>query len=537
VEQKLRHILTTYEKHLSPHGAALMGIVALFRAAVEESLIRSVATQASCLKGLFSHFGEDVLHAELVALCEEDLMLRNDCGSLGFLYSCHPLVRDYYQRVLLTRYETVASEVASILLKQPGEKLRTGAARLEPIITAVKLLIDTGDITRADRVFIEQLRDGNEFRDLPAPADGLWCVRNFVRDESHRTDCERVLGADRFAFLLVTAGLFAMLAGEPKLAAEYYRDAATVTRSRTILWRVLQNRAILLAHLGSPEEADDLAKRALSLAVEDGNEDEIRSSLVCLAYVLAVRGLVELACQKLEEANRIRSSADSADNLTHTDGVFQARVLLWLGETGRARELTRRNLDLCKDTNDNANVSRCHFILGAIALAEKQLATSRRHLRFAETIMRQTHQFLELPLVLAARADLHRRAREWDDAFRCVTDALDLSASRGWGIAHTDSLLMRGWITLDCIGHNGARNRHFDAWAKHRKINRSLNMYGDRGWATKDPSIGWEVMRADDDAYNARRLARAYGYFRAEQDALLLLHETCFALGESADGL
>ena len=62
------------------------------------------------------------------------------------------------------------------------------------MLTAIELLLDGGDFKGADQLYQRWLSDGNIFKWLPAPAEGLRCALGFVRDADRRQACEIRIG-------------------------------------------------------------------------------------------------------------------------------------------------------------------------------------------------------------------------------------------------------------------------------------------------------------------------------------------------------
>ena len=140
-----------------------------------------------------------------------------------------------------------------------------------PVITAIELLLECGDLKAADDLYQSRLENGSVFRWIPAPHWGMEVARWFVRDEERRQRLEAQLGARRLSFYLNDVGLFADYAGEPETALPHYAAAEALDRQAgdsIDLSIGLQNLADVETSLGRLGDAVRHATEALELAVQ-----------------------------------------------------------------------------------------------------------------------------------------------------------------------------------------------------------------------------------------------------------------------------
>jgi hypothetical protein len=183
--------------------------------------------------------------------------------------------------------------------------------------------------------------------------------------------------------------------------------------------------------------------------------------------------------------------------------VWWARQLLLLGRIAHARQLTQANLSDSAKQRRFDNVARCHWILGCADTAEGLFDAAIEHLAEAEAAMRHGHMLQELPALLLAVADLHRRRGAWADGLRYIDEALRIAAPRDMRLGHADALVLRGCTVLD------------------------------RELAAVSPSH-LVLERARDDGDAALQIARDTGYAWAERDALFLIADASTALGDAS---
>lgn len=511
LERKLGHLLVFYQDQLPAARQILLGIVSLFRTQVDLATVQRLVQGMDVAKQHVGDLTDDALRHELDAMCHDHLLVHEPGADGPDAYSCHPVLRDHFRDALLGRGRTVASDFADLLTSRPSGDAPKDIGELQPVLTAIELLLDAGDFKRADELYQGRLRPAaiSVFLTLPAPHEGARCALGFVANLERRRQCEAQLSALRLGFYLSSVGLFAENAGEPAYALPFCVDAADVHRrgdDKQNLSRQLLNYTELSTRLGRLTEAEAEGREALDLARAIKDETQTKYSLAFLAQTLAYAGRVGEAMRAFERANEIEKRTDpDGGELYSVRGVEWADLLLRLGRAERAGQLTEANLRICQRKNWSGTVALCHWILGRVETTAGRFDSAQTHLAQAETTMRHGHMLEDLPRVLLAEGDLARRRRAWDEALRNADEALRLAAPRELRLAHADALVLRGRIVLD-----GAR-------------------------AAADPdseAARIAAMRAEDDAQAALHLAQDCGYPWAERDALALLSDTAAALDD-----
>lgn len=158
LEEKVRHLLEFYERRLPEVHRQVLGFLALFRAPVGvktldplwEKLVRAPEPLDRTL---------DFLHREHLLTC--------DPGPAGERrYACHPILRDHFRRRLP---EGFARGSASLLGEAPDAAKALSLETITPVMTAIELLLECGDLKAADDLYLSRLEDGQGFKWLPAP--------------------------------------------------------------------------------------------------------------------------------------------------------------------------------------------------------------------------------------------------------------------------------------------------------------------------------------------------------------------------------
>ena len=425
-------------------------------------------------------------------------------------YSCHPVLRDHFRQVLLGRGREIAGEAAAVMLVgQPLSERPKSGREHEPVLAAIELLLEAGYFFQADGLYRGWFENGELFKRMPALDEGLRCVLGFVGTLERRAQCEHQLSIRRLAFYLSGAGLCALLVGEVRDALSFFQDSLDAYRGSGDTKNVsiiLRNQSELYLFLGRLGEAEAASREALLLAEEIGNENGQEDSWASLGAVLSTAGRILEATSAFDQANTIAVTRDpNGEELYSAPGIMWADLLLRLGRSSRARQLTESNLKICLHHGASSDIARCRWILGRIDTTECE-ASAGEHLATAESTLRRGHVLMDLPPVLLAAAELHARQSRFDEALQKAEEALRIAAPRELRLHHADALVARGRILLAL-----AQALLGDAAATRRAIE-----------------------KAQDDSEAGLALAKECGYAWAERDALRLLSETTKALGDPA---
>jgi tetratricopeptide (TPR) repeat protein len=498
LEEKVRNLLEFYEQRLPRAHRQVLGLLALFRAPVGvntlaplwEKLIGSPAPLARTL---------DLLHREH--------LLTDDPGPEGERrYACHPILRDHFRHRMMGT-EGFARDAASLLGEAPDAAKARSFQAIMPVITAIELLLECGDLAAADVLYRSRLEGGWVFQLIPAPQWGVDVARWFVRDDNRRQRLQAQLGARRLSYYFNDVGLFAHLSGEPETALYHYAAAEALDRrsGHTIdLLCGLQNLAEAEISLGRLGDAVRHATEALERAVLADRDDKTRECHTCLAFAHSLRGDMDTADEAFAEATAIESRiAPGGDDLCGVLGIVWAEHILRSGHTGAAHRLTTRNLENCGRKSWQSNVARCEWMLGWLDVAGANWASAHEHLDQAEATFTRGHMIQELARVHLTRAACHLGEGHPEHALAVCERALDLAAPRNYRLIHADALVLRARIAFAREDATTARNDAESAL--------QIAEFCEYAWAERDAcevlSQAWRAL--DNQAEAARYTDRA----------------------------
>ncbi|HEX2571946.1 MAG TPA: hypothetical protein VH877_20555 [Polyangia bacterium] len=510
LELKLKRLLARYQEKLPERQTLLLGLVALFPEPVDVGTVCRMARELPVVRKPLGRVGDKTIAQALRRLCDSHLLVR-EAGPAGEeRYRCPPMLRDHFRAALLERSRKITVAAAEMLAGLPAAERPESAREIEPVLTAIELLLEASDFVKADELYRWRLENGRLLKRLPALHEGLRCVLRFVGTARQRAQCEHQLSTRKLGFYLNEAALFTLLGGETRGALPFYQASLAVYRGagdKKNLSIGLRNLSDLCRALGQLGEAKAASREALSLAEEMDDAAEQEKSWASLGTVLVTAGRVSEAASAFDQANALSVAHDpDGDELYSTGGIAWADLLLRLGFWSQARRLTEANLKICQRHGWSNDVGRCHWILGRLDMAEGQLASAGAHLATAESTLRRGQVLMALPAVLLAAAELHVAQGAFDAALAKAEEALQIATPRELRLHQADALLTRGRIFLA----------------------RAQALPGDAATAQRD------VERVQEDGEAGLALAKGCGYVWAERDALWLLSETMKALSDPA---
>jgi tetratricopeptide (TPR) repeat protein len=373
--------------------------------------------------------------------------------------SAHPLVHDTFRPLALPAATTAAD---TSLTGLPQGKVTSQADALR-VTEAIELLLDAAQWQAANDLYQARCDSGQVWKHLPAARLGQRTATAFVATPARRDACATHLTPRDLGYYLVSAGLFAMTAGDMATAHDYLTQAARQVRDTgdmRDLAATLMNLADCLGLLGLVGPARQAGAEALASAIAAGDRDSVCGSHVYLGWLAGVAGDTAAAEDHFATADQIcLTDHPDGDHLSSFDGIQWARWLARTGRPGPARDLTRRNADTSREKGWNAELARCHQILGGLALAAGDTVTAGTHLAAAVAAFRDGDYLTDLAETLPGLAAC-AQAGDLDTAERYVSEAISIAAPRGLVPALCAALTARALIRAGQSAAEGANPDH-----------------------------------------------------------------------------
>jgi len=149
-----------------------------------------------------------------------------------------------------------------------------------------------------------------------------------------------------------------------------------------------QNLTSLEYRLGMLDNSIKSARNALKMAENAKNEQYKSISKAYLGYVLFLRGEIEKPLIFFKEASEIENDI-SGYELYCFSGIMYVDFLTAINKTIEAFNLTTKNLEVCSEYNQVADISRCHRVLGGLKRREGKFKEAKEDLSKALNIGRE----------------------------------------------------------------------------------------------------------------------------------------------------
>lgn len=489
---KLQRLLAFYERNLPVHQAAILSIVALFRSPVPEESVARLAQASFSLPTSVATTILSKLHSRGV--------LTREPAYEDYGYSCHPILRDHFREVFIG---TGAVKTAADLLKgRPSQRRPRSTSEIEPLLIAIEILIDANDILSANDIFRQRLDDGEIFKLIPAPHEGLRCTLKFLQNEKF---CTSILGRVRTTFYKAWAGLCASLCGYYELATRLYSEhnkSCIALQMQEDASRGLLNQGELSIFLGDLAEAAQQTSEALQIAdrlhVSKGMmarlqvHKEMMDAYIYRGWTNSLSGDVWSAAEDFARADALEKAIPHSLRQLNLRRAQWAEFLLRTGHPGLARSYASDNLE--RVAGWPYGKADCNLVLINCSLAEGWLDLAEEVLNKVKPAMHESQMLFDIARLLVTAGNLALARRNVITALQESAAALALARPRGMKLIQADALVLRG----------RARALETTISETSNKLNLPL------------------IHRALDDADDALRLSRECNYAWGERDALKL---------------
>ncbi len=422
------------------------------------------------MKRSFRGITSDAFNRLLDDLTRDHLVSRDIDIDGTAVYSCHPILRDHFRVSLLARDASVATEFLDLLADIPGVEKAGSLLGTKQVMTAIELLVETGQIDEAAELFYERLMDkpflfhcSSLFQEVNAFAQGF-AERVF----KYLTGSEAVPSSRRYstpegvwlvccvegANLAVEMGDFEASALFSRLLHAYRRNNISINPDRevgllnsVVEASIIDSRA--LSQLGRLPEAEEKARLSVRLMKKldelDPSVGSLCESFRALAIVLVLQGKLRKSVKSFRSSmkaqKRIIGKALEPTGQDIHDYEW-CELFLRLGDTRLARSMLERS----SERGTNPFKQRWH---AAVCRVEGDLATAIGLLNQAEVSARCAQSYGLLPWILWEKAEILRLQRSWAEALMSVDEVLSLAVPRGMQLVLACALNTRGLILLD----------------------------------------------------------------------------------------
>jgi tetratricopeptide (TPR) repeat protein len=451
-------LLRKYAEKMSESERIFLHIFSLFRQEVTEN----------DFAGLFRHEIEDTkFNDALVKMSELDFVdLINGLVDWRLIsydetkksYAAHPLIKGYFESDFDEKDKKLCHKRIYQYFGEDAPEQPETLEEMQPLFEQVYHGCAAGLYDEVwNDTYWEKIHRMKEYfitKKLGAWETELSLARTFF-PEGDLSQMPLVSKKDNQSWLLNEAGLALLATGGPKEAEELfvrYINMGIEDKDWKNASVGYQNLADLQFRVGELESGLESAKKALDAAEKADSDEEIITSKAYLAWILHLLGKGEEAGNWFRQADELQIEIDGY-RLYSIWGVFYADLFLAIKRFDEAFELTRANVEFCKNRNWLNTISRCHRCLGAIERRRGNHNEAKVHLQNALELARKVGQpALEIEALLES-ARLHLDRGRYEDAIRDAKEVLKICARTGFKFyePETEIVLSKVYLALNDI--------------------------------------------------------------------------------------
>ncbi|MCP4609357.1 MAG: hypothetical protein GY845_11655 [Planctomycetes bacterium] len=494
LSQKLKHLLSFYEKQLKGGQKELLGIISLFKRPVETNSFVTLLSKMQSLKDTpLAKADKSTIEQQLNLLIADFLIEKTDEG-----ITTHPVIRDHFR----TGHKIVGTrrEVADFLKARPGAERPKNIEEVRDLVEAVQLLCDEGEFKAADDLFIARLNQGgygyNVFKHLPAISEGLECDLAFVGNKERRQKVEEILGENIVAFYCSGMALYNKLLGNLSQANDWLYKTLEIYQQEQYKENqagTLHNISVIEMEMGNVTKAMETVFKATDLSHVTRDLSDLRSEFAYKAYYEFLLGNSIQAYRDFENAYLyFQKKFTDQQFLSSIYGNKQAEFFIRIQAWEKFEAVDDWNIQVCKKYHWNDKHALCRLLQGWYDICQGQLPEAEEALVQAEHILRPSGMLEYICRLDRVWALLAEAKEDYQKGLQHVNDALLTCADKGFRILQADNFALRGRLYL----------------LQFQKKNR------------ENPDL---IEKAGDDGSEALKIAADTGYIWAKVDAMELL--------------
>jgi len=158
---KLFRLLNFYAGTLDSAQRSIIQALSLFRSPVPQRTLGIIVPKLTNKWAGEARSLDLTLTTELGRLVASGLVIRDRRATTN-VYACHPIVRDYFRRDLLSQDDAGRAAI-DILTSRPDDLGIQGASNLEPLLLACEALLLSGDVIAALELYVNRFKKGRVF--------------------------------------------------------------------------------------------------------------------------------------------------------------------------------------------------------------------------------------------------------------------------------------------------------------------------------------------------------------------------------------
>jgi tetratricopeptide (TPR) repeat protein len=503
-DNPVQRLLSRYDQYMSETEKIFLTLFAAFRIPLSEPGLFSIFRNEESKCGLLDQFfrmGSDSFEKLIRKLCDYRILRHNTEAEN---YSCHPLIHEYYDHLLMQLDNTEISIFHSEIMDYYLSHFETATVPntlndLNPVIEATHHCCSAG---RYDEAFII-LRDKIHHEDehiinqkFAAWETALAINLEFFPNDYMKLD-PLVTDIEHKSLLINEVGLCFMNLGKLAESLPFFKRASEISISIENSHDAshdFMNLSELYADIGDLRSSLQMAEKALTFALKAGDkrdECDARCRHATSAFLLGDVRTAEEEYKKSESLQR--ELLPNRPFLFGLRGIQYGYFLLKSNNHDLARQVTETNLLLCEQNKAFRSIIQCHQLLGYLDMLENRDDQSSAHLETALNLARsrENRHLIIKSLILmgqyfAKKGEVLQAVTNLNEAINYISiggyqvDEIDIRnslASIYIGIGEINRASLELDITGRMSGHLGYKWGSLDFEVLHGKLEQLKDMH------------------------------------------------------------
>jgi len=493
--KRVHRILMRCDEHLNDEERAFLKIFSAFRIPVDKTAFEYVfrakkqeeSDKTRAINAPIATLDDTAFDAMVKRLVDYRI-LRYDIRTGK--YNIHPLIRSYYYCLMLSGDQSQAIDIHKRLKKYYLDKSSNIVNNptlddLKPLIEAVHHACQSKDYDEAIDIYHIIINRRNEaylFHILGSYETELNILLEFFPDGDTLRD-PLLNSQSKKIYILNQIGLCLKNLGQLDKAEQFLLRTAPISPETTIDFSeesaYYYNLSDIYLSMGALGKSEKYLRQALQSSIRAGNKEYKRNSIAGLAFSEHLQGNISSASVGFKTATDLEDEISLIANLYSRSGIWYAEHLIRIGNTIKAQEITKTNIQICILGQWIADVSCCYRIMGDLYASEKKYEIARKYYNKSLTIARNiTHRQVLIEALLGIGKLAAKQFESASEAFSYLDEALIYATSGGYRLLEADIRVALAWAHIAAGNKEKAKAEAIYA----KKMSEDMSYY----WGKKD---------------------------------------------------
>ena len=350
LETKLLRLLQFYKENLEENQRVSLACLSIFRSPVPqktiESLFPGIKQQLSDKTLEDPAIAPEIVHLSFSRLNTSGLLILDKINNED-VYSCHPVIRDFFRSEITGSDVAAAEFTANVLVNQPDMLGLVGVSSIENLILSIELLLQSeqkGNLRFAFDIFTTRLERGHVILNRGLALEGKRCFESFVKyfDNHNVSDLKlRIPFEIRWFEMCYHLGEFQNILTRydliKGLGSSSFRSALHKIYSKTCL------------RLGRYKECIEASESSIKIDSGLLNQNDGSADSIYIALYIKTQCLLQMG--QISKAKKLIAEFDALDDLvdkSYSDSTLvKAMASSWIALYSDDKKQVNKSLNTC----------------------------------------------------------------------------------------------------------------------------------------------------------------------------------------------